>query len=46
MKWDIEELKWICLGLDNNDSMLDPYQFINNEYAYVNHLKNCFYLYR
>ena len=40
MKWDIEELKWICLGVDNNDSILDPYQFINDKYAYVNHLKN------
>lgn len=46
MKWDIEELKWICLGVDNNDSILDACQFINDKYAYVNHLKNCFYLYR
>ena len=46
MKWNIEELKWICSGLDNNESVLDPYQSINDEYVYVNHLKNCFYLYR
>ena len=25
--WDLEELKWICHGLDNNYSILDPHNF-------------------
>ena len=43
-KWDIEELKWICLNIDNNNTMSDPYNFVNGEWAYLNHLNNCFYL--
>lgn len=42
--WDIEQLDQICYAIDNNHDMLDPSNFLNDEWAYVNHAKNCFYL--
>ena len=39
-KWDIEELKWICSALDNNYSMLDLRNFLNDEFANLDHAKN------
>lgn len=40
-KWDIEELKWNCSALDNNYSMLDPSNFLNEHFAYLDHA-NCY----
>ena len=31
--------------MQNNNSLLDPAHFLFYEYAYLNHLKNCYYLY-
>ena len=41
---DIVELKWICANLDYNNELLDPYNFIGYEFAYVDHAKTCYYL--
>ena len=41
---DIDELKWICVNLDYNNELLDPYNFIGDESAYVDHAKTCSYL--
>ena len=41
---DIDKLKWICLNLDYNNELLDPYNFIGDESAYVDHAKTCYYL--
>ena len=42
--WDIDELKWICANLDYNNELLDPYNFIGDEFAYVDHAKISYYL--
>ena len=43
-RWDIDELKWICYKLDYNNELFDPHNFIDDKFAYVNHVKNCYYL--
>ena len=42
--WDIEGLKWICYALDNNYDILDPHNFTDCKFAYVDQLKTCYYL--
>ena len=42
--WDIDELKWICVNLNYNNELLDPYNFTADESAYVDHAKICYYL--
>ena len=42
--WDTDELKWICVNLDYNNELLDPYNFTADESAYVDHAKICYYL--
>ena len=42
--WDIEELDWACAALDNNYDLLNPNNFLNDEFAYLDHVKICFYL--
>ena len=44
LEWDIEELKWICHALDNNCSILNPYNFTDCKFAYLDHLKTCYCL--
>ena len=44
-KWNLFELYWICDCMWNNNSLLDLAHFLFDEYAYLNHLKNCYYLY-
>ena len=44
IKWCLDELKWICSTIDVKDSMFDPDFFINNEWCYLNHVKNCYYM--
>ena len=43
-KWDIQELTWICYEIEQNYSMLDPTNFLNDECTYVNHPKIVFIL--
>ena len=42
--WDIDELEWICYNLDYNNKLFDPHNFINDKFAYVDHVKTCYYL--
>ena len=42
--WDIDELEWICYNLDCNNKIFDPHNFINDKFAYVDHVKTCYYL--
>ena len=44
MGWDIDELEWICYNLDYNNKLFDPHNFINDKFAYVDHVKTCYYL--
>ena len=44
LKWDMEELKQICYALDNNYEILDPNYFVDCKFAYLDHLRTCYYL--
>ena len=37
--WHIEELDWACAALDNNYHFLDPNNFLNDEFASLDHVK-------
>ena len=43
-KWDLKELEEICGNIHQHDSAHDPSNLITNPYAYVLHVKNCYYL--
>ena len=43
-KWEMGELNWICYGITNNYSMLDPSNFEYDQIAYLDHAKTSFYL--
>ena len=38
------ELKWICVALDHNYDILNPNYFTNCGFAYLDHIKTCYYL--
>ena len=42
--WDVEGLKRICVALDNNYDILNPNYFTNCRFAYLDHVKICYYL--
>ena len=42
--WDIEKLNWIFHALDNNYDILDLHNFTECKFAYIDHLKTCYYL--
>ena len=42
--WSIDELEWICQQVSFQNTMFDPVFFENDKYAYLNHVKNCFYI--
>ena len=42
--WDVEELKWICVALDHTYDILNPNYFTNCRFAYLDHIKTCYYL--
>ena len=42
--WDIEELNYICLALDNICEDFDPTFFTDCRSAYLDHIKTCYYL--
>ena len=43
-KWNIKELEWTYYGMDYGFSILDPNNFLNDPFAYIDHLKTCVYL--
>ena len=43
-KWSTDELKWIWNKIYLKNSLFDPDFFINDEFAYRNHVKNCYYM--
>lgn len=43
-QWDLDELQWTIEAIYNKCSMLDPSNFINQQFAYLDHVKNCYYL--
>ena len=43
-KWEMDKLNWICYGIANNCSMLDPSNFEYDQTDNLDHAKTCFYL--
>ena len=43
-KWDKKELLWICGNIENGNELVDPINFIERDFAYVNQVKNCYYI--
>lgn len=41
---DIQELKFICLALDASCEELNPDNFVNCRFAYLDNLKNYYFL--
>ena len=44
IKWDIEELNYICHALGNNCDNLDLHVFTDHRSAYLDHIKIWYYL--
>ena len=42
-KWDRKEFIWICTNIESGNDLLDPTNFIEQDFAYLNHAKNCYY---
>ena len=38
--WDVEELEFWCLAMDQMPDELDPNNFVNSQYSYLITLKN------
>ena len=43
-KWNLKELNWICTMINIGSSLVDPYEFFENQYAYLTHIQNCYFL--
>ena len=42
-EYDLRELDFFCRGVDALYEDFDPNYFIDNKFAYLEHLKNCYY---
>ena len=42
-EWDLRELDFFCGGIDVLYEDFDPNYFIDNKFANLEHLKNCYY---
>ena len=43
-KWDKRQLLWNCMNIENGNELVDPTNFIEQDFGYLNHVKNCFYV--
>ena len=43
-KWDKKELLWIFVNIENGNELVDPINFIEQDFAYFNHVKNSYYI--
>ena len=42
-KWDLSELSQTCTMINLGADMVNPYEFIYKQFAYLGHIQNCFY---
>ena len=42
--WDLRELNWTCTMINLGSEFVNPYEFINEQYAYLGHIQNCYYI--
>ena len=43
-KWNLRELDWTCSVINHGLDCVNPYQFVNCQYAYLDHIQNLFYI--
>ena len=43
-KWDKRHLFWICYNIEIGNERVDPINFIQQDFACLNHVKNCYYV--
>ena len=43
-KWGKKEILWISVNIENRNELVDPIHFIEQDFAYLNHVKNCYYI--
>ena len=43
-KWNLRELDWTCSVINHGLDCVNPYQFMNCQYAYLDHIQNLFYI--
>ena len=43
-EWDKRQLLWICYNIEIENELVDPINFIEQDFAYLNHMKNCYYI--
>ena len=43
-KWDKRQLLWICVNIENGNELVDLTNFIEQDFAYLNDVKNCYYI--
>ena len=44
-KWDKRQFLWICVNIENGNELVDPINFIEQDFAYLNHVQNCYYFF-
>lgn len=42
--WDLKELNWTCPMINLSADVVNPYEFLNEQYAYLGHIQNCYYI--
>ena len=42
--WDLRELDWTCSMINRGLDCVNPYQFLNQQHAYLGHVQNLFYI--
>ena len=41
-KWDKRQLLWICYNIEIGNELVDRINFIEQDFAYLNRVKNCY----
>ena len=43
-KWDIRELNWTCTMINLTSDVVNPYEVMNEQYAYLGQIQICYYI--
>ena len=42
--WDLREFDWTCFMINRGLDCVNPYQFLNQQHGYLDHVQNLFYI--
>ena len=42
--WDLKELNWTCTMINLSTDVVNPYEFLNKQYAYLGQMQNFYYI--